>query len=334
MAASGERIEVSTEALDRHDRQEMIRDYYGRICMRLDLLPRDGNELRFRSVTTLLPGMSVTGGAVAPMAWERTQALMADGNDDLAVSWIAGGWRFDSRGRCTTETARGAPCIMPLDTRWRAEARDGDWTICVQLSRRLLEPLVRHLGDLAPDALRPEAPETRLLFDYLQAVNRTPITPRLAPLISQHVADLLAAALGTTREVEEIVAGRGVRAARFRQIKQYVDENVSNARLSAELVGRHMGVSPRYIRRLFAAAGSSLSDYVAERRLTLIHDRLGDPRFATQTIADIAFGLGLVEPSTFYRRFKERYGVTPSDVRATSRETEGKDEIRLQHRSV
>ncbi|GLK84544.1 AraC family transcriptional regulator [Ancylobacter defluvii] len=320
MAASGERIELSTDALEEHDRQELIRDYYGRICMRLDLVPIDGNEMRFNSVTTLLPGMSVTRGAVAPMAWERTQALMADGNDDLAVSWISSGWRFDSRGRRTLETAPGAPCIMPLDTRWRAEARDGEWTVCVQLSRRLLEPLVRHIGDVGPDALRPDAPETRLLFDYLHAVSHTPVTPRLAPLVSQHIADLLAAALGTTREVEEIVAGRGMRAARLRAIKQYIEENVNNARLSAEVVGRHIGVSPRYIRRLFAEAGSSLSDYVADRRLTLIHDRLSDPRFAAQTIADIAFGLGLVEPSTFYRRFKERYGVTPSDVRAVTRE--------------
>ncbi|MBS7544215.1 AraC family transcriptional regulator [Ancylobacter oerskovii] len=316
MTASGERVELSTDALGGRDREELIRDYYGRICMRLDLVPVDGNEMRFNSVTTLLPGMSVTRGAVAPMAWERTQALMADGNDDLAVSWIAGGWRFESRRAHALETVPGAPCIMPLDRAWRAEARQGEWTVCVQLSRRLLEPLVRHVEDVAPDALRPDAPETRLLFDYLQAVSRTPLTPRLAPLVSQHIADLLAAALGTTREVEEIVAGRGVRAARLRAIKQYIEENVANARLSAEMVGRHLGMSPRYVRRLFAETGGSLSDYVTDRRLALIHGRLGDPRFAGQPIADIAFGLGLVEPSTFYRRFKARYGLTPSEVRA------------------
>lgn len=321
MSADGARVSISTDNIKGRERDELIRDYYGRICMRLDLVPLDDNELRFNTTTTMLPGMSVTRASVAPMAWERSAALLSDGNDDLAVSWIASGWRFHGTGGTTVETPPGAPCIMPLDTRWRAEAQDGDWTVCIQLSRRLLEPLVRHVGDIAPNALRPDTPEARLLFDYVHAASRTPLTPQLAALVSQHITDLLAAALGTTREIEEIVAGRGVRAARLRAIKQYIAANLSNVRLSAETVGRHLGMSPRYIRHLFAETGCSLSDYVTDQRLAVVHSRLEDPRFAGEQIADIAFGTGLVEPSTFYRRFKARYGLTPSDVRAAGKRT-------------
>lgn len=319
MATDGTRVSLSTDNLKGRDREELIRDYYGRICLRLDLAPVGDSDLRFNTTTTMLPGVSVTRASVAPMAWERTEALMSDGNDDLAVSWIASGWRFQRSGGATVETLPGAPCIMPLDTKWRAEAKDGNWTVCIQLNRRLLEPLVRHIGDIAPNALRPDTPEARLLFDYVHAASQTPLTPQLAALVSQHISDLLAAALGTTREVEEIVAGRGVRAARLRAIKQYIAENLANVRLSAETVGRHMGMSPRYIRRLFAETGCSLSDYVTDQRLAMVRSRLEDPRFASQQIADIAFGTGLVEPSTFYRRFKARYGLTPSDVRAAGR---------------
>ncbi|HWW28182.1 MAG TPA: helix-turn-helix transcriptional regulator, partial [Caulobacter sp.] len=111
-------------------------------------------------------------------------------------------------------------------------------------------------------------------------------------------------------------AGRaGVRAARLRAIKQHIGENLHNPRLSAETAGRRLDISPRYVRRLFAAEGRSFSDYVTERRLAAVRQRLSDPRFADRPIAEIAFEAGLVEPSTFYRQFKARYGAKPSEIR-------------------
>jgi AraC-like DNA-binding protein len=306
---------LSTDELQDRDREAVVREFYGRICMRLDLEPLERDQLHLNASTSVLPGMSVTRGTVAPMAWQRTARLMADANDDLVVSWIAGGWRFDSPRHPTVETAAGAPCIMPLEQTWRAQALNGDWTVCVQLSKRMLEPLVQHIEDLQPDAINGDTTEGRLLLDYVSAVARGSVGPGLAPLVSQHMADLLAASIGTTSEAAHIIAGRGVRAARMRAIKQHIEENLHHSRLSAETAARSLNLSPRYIRRLFAGEGRSFSDYVTERRLARIYRRLTDPRFAYRSIADIAFEMGLVEPSTFYRQFKARYGMKPSDAR-------------------
>jgi AraC-like DNA-binding protein len=317
MTAQSNVIVLSTDELENRDREAVVRDFYGRICMRLDLEPLERGHLRLNASTTVLPGMSVTRATVAPMAWERTAELMEDANDDLCVSWIEGGFRFDRPRHQTIETAPGAACIMPMDQAWRAQALNGEGTVCVQLSKTMLEPLVRHIGDLRPDAINRETPEGRLLLDYVSAVTRGPITPGLAPLISQHIADLLAASIGTSQEAEHVITGRGVRAARMRAIKQYIEENLHHSRLSTETAGRSLNLSPRYIRRLFAGGGRSFSDYVTERRLARIYRRLTDPRFACRSIADIAFEMGLVEPSTFYRQFKARYGMKPSEARTT-----------------
>ena len=105
-------------------------------------------------------------------------------------------------------------------------------------------------------------------------------------------------------------------AKNLQAIKAYIEENLHKARLSAEMAGRSLGISPRYIRRLFAEEGQGFSDYVMQRRLERIHRQLASPLFAARPIADLAFEAGLVEPSTFYRQFRSRYRMTPSEVRA------------------
>lgn len=306
------RIGFSTDTLDPHSRDAEVREFYGRICMRLDLEPLDEEGLRLSASTAILPGMSVTRGAVASMSWQRNTALMTDGNDDLAISWMSGGYQFDRRGRATTETAPGAPCLMPMDQAWKATTGNGDWTVCVQVSRSLLEPLVANLGDLAPDAIKGETPAARLLLDYATAVTRTPLSSGVADMASKHIADLLAFALGAGTEARPRA---GVQAARRRALEQHVQQNLHRPHLSAETAGRALNLSPRYIRSLFASQGQSFSDYVTERRLECVLRRLSDPRFALSSIAEVAFATGWAEPSTFYRQFKARYGMTPSEVR-------------------
>ena len=50
------------------------------------------------------------------------------------------------------------------------------------------------------------------------------MTPELQQLAVTHVYDLLALALGATRDAAAIAVGRGVRAARLRSIKDHIRE--------------------------------------------------------------------------------------------------------------
>lgn len=308
-------VTISTAALPDRDRDSIARDFHGRICMRLDLEPLDDHGLRFTAATTVMPGVRASRGKVAPMAWERTKALLTDGNDDLLICWVETGCGVDRRGRETVQVEAGGPCIVALEEAWRIRAPEGGTTACVQLSRRLLEPLVKDVGGLTPGAIAHDTPEARLLLDYVSAVNSTPPRPALGAMASIHIADLVAVAIGPTADAAHTATGRGVRMARLRAVKQHIQENLGSPRLSAETAGRSLGLSARYIRRLFAEDGAGFSDYVTERRLDRIRRRLGDPRYACRTIADIAFEVGLVEPSTFYRQFKARYGMRPSEAR-------------------
>jgi AraC-like DNA-binding protein len=108
----------------------------------------------------------------------------------------------------------------------------------------------------------------------------------------------------------------GVRAAKLAGIKQHIARNLTDPGLNVSQVSRRFGISERYVRQLFAGEGTSFSDYVNGERLAYVHSCLTDRRQLLRRIADIAFEVGFNEPSTFYRQFRLRYGMTPTEVRA------------------
>lgn len=314
-AAGTDVVLVATHALEKGRREALIRDFYGRICMRLELEPARRGDLRMDASTTMLAGMSATRGTVAPMSWSRTAALMDDGNDDLVVSWMAGGYRIGQPNRREVTTPPGAACILPMDRAWHARTMDGSWTTCVQFPRALISARVRNLDDIALDAIHPQRPESRLLFDYVAAIAGRPVGPALGQMASRHILDLLAVAIGATPDAHRHATRRGVRAAQLCALQRHVEAHLTDPRLSAESAARSLHLSPRYIRRLLEGEHTTFSDYVAGLRLEWVHRNLCLPCHTGTPVADLAFEAGWAEPSTFYRRFKARYGVTPGEVR-------------------
>jgi AraC-like DNA-binding protein len=298
-----------------HRRDEFIRDFYGRIQMRLQVTPDPGHQLKFDARTLILPELMCTMGSVSPMSWSRSRELMSDDNDDIILSWNRGGYRLAMPGHGDFETRPGTAAILPLDRRWSAHTEDSQWTMALQFKRSLLAPLVKNLDDVPPDHIGRAQPAHQLLFDYLSSLHAMESPAALAPLASRHIADLLAASFGGAGSGPP--AG-GIRAARLLAIKRHVRRHLADPGLSTDQLSRRFGISGRYIRQLFAEDGTSFSDYLARQRLAHVHDCLSDRSQDARRIADIAFDVGFTEPSTFYRQFRMRYGRTPMEVRQSA----------------
>jgi AraC-like DNA-binding protein len=314
-AGQGNVAVLSTRGISDRDRYGLIREFYGRICMGVDVAPLQGVPLELDVSTLILPGVAAMTASTTPAAWERRPSLMADGNDDVCISWGAGGYRFARPGRPDLEIAPGTACIMPLDRPWTAAALDGSWKTNIQIDRRLLAERVPGLDDIAPDRIDRRSPEGALLFDYHWSVSRLPVSEAMAPPVAAHFVDLTALALGVRGDSRRFALSGGVRAARLLSIKRHVARNLHRSTLSARTTARALGISERYVRGLLADEGTSFSDYVADRRLDAIRHRLLQPAAVARPIADIAAELGFAEPSTFYRRFKARFGLSPSEMR-------------------
>jgi AraC-like DNA-binding protein len=77
-----------------------------------------------------------------------------------------------------------------------------------------------------------------------------------------------------------------------------------------------LGITPRYLRGLFAADDTSASGYIAAERLRRGRRMLVDATQRHRQIIDIARASGFVSQSHFSRAFRSRFGLTPTALRA------------------
>jgi AraC-like DNA-binding protein len=151
-----------------------------------------------------------------------------------------------------------------------------------------------------------------LLRQYVASLPQRLADPALCGLVATHVYDLMALAIGATGEGRAIARGRGVRAARLEAIKA---DLARDATLPIEEIARRQGVTPRYVQILFEEQGITFGEFVTGRKLDIARSMLRSPRYAAWSIAGIAFESGFRDLSHFNRRFRRRYGVTPSEFR-------------------
>jgi AraC-like DNA-binding protein len=163
-------------------------------------------------------------------------------------------------------------------------------------------------------------PALRLLDGYIQSLtslDELP-SPELAPIIGGHLVDLVAAALGPTAEAAEIIAKRGVKAARLRAVVAEIARRFSEPDFDLDDIVGTLGLSRRYIQQLLEETGQSFTERLVERRLERAFAMLTDPRCVHLAIIDIALASGFGDVSHFNRVFRRRFGDTPSGVRAAA----------------
>ncbi len=166
------------------------------------------------------------------------------------------------------------------------------------------------------DSIIPDIEAVRLLTGYARLLtDEAALSMDLRRLVGSHVCDLVALALGATRDAAEVARLGGLRAARLQAIKSDIVERANQPAFSIDEVAARHGLSPRYIRKLFETTDATFTGFVLEQRLKLAHRILSDPRRTDQTISSIAFEVGFSDLSYFNRTFRRRYGIKPSDAR-------------------
>lgn len=99
------------------------------------------------------------------------------------------------------------------------------------------------------------------------------------------------------------------------RIKAYIDQHLGEPQLGPQSIASAHYISTRYLHRLFADEGISVSDWVRYRRLEACRRDLRDPTLAGETISEIARRWALSSPAHFSRIFRDEYGCTPTEAR-------------------
>lgn len=102
----------------------------------------------------------------------------------------------------------------------------------------------------------------------------------------------------------------------LRAILDFINRHIGSTALSPQVAADNLGITVRYVHKLFAAKHMTFGSYVTSKRLDLIRRDLISPSCRYEAISVLAFRWGFNELSTFNRAFKQRYGITPSQYRA------------------
>ena len=92
-----------------------------------------------------------------------------------------------------------------------------------------------------------------------------------------------------------------------------VRENLSNSEFTAQALAKELNYSIRHLERLLKQkSGLSPNAFIREVRLQHAFDMIQSRQ--KNTIAEVAYLVGFEQPSYFSRRFKERFGIRPTDM--------------------
>ncbi|PZO87158.1 MAG: hypothetical protein DI623_15270 [Sphingomonas sanxanigenens] len=313
-----EHFRLSTDDLPILNRQDAIREYFGRMLQRMDYETNDERGMWLKAEAWLLPGISIGRSTYTPLEIERTSELLQDGRDDVMLCKLPSGGRIWLPDGTEVEVAPGDFVLAALNYRlhMQLQATELETTMMFQLPRSSLAGLADPFDERPLRSLSAAMQELALLEGYGRSVMQTPLTSEpLRQTVSRHLIDLSILALGASREASEQASRRGVRAGQLAFAKAEILRRLCEPDLSAASVAQRLRISVRYLHMLFEHEHMTFSEFVTRQRLARAHNLLRDPRRRKARIIDIALEAGFREVRTFNRTFREQFSITPSEAR-------------------
>jgi AraC-like DNA-binding protein len=310
---------ISTSDLPDRDRVPYWHEFFDSKVIHCDMETRSDDPFLAEAALLAWPGLRAMRLSTPAHYW-RTPAMVADGDDSVVFLINHNGLLVFAQGG-EDASLSGGDAIGVLHAEPSSMLTSQVDYIAFGIPRAALVPLVADIEGAAMQLIPRNNEALLLLNRYVGILREDPVmvTPELRRAAVTHAHDLIALALGATRDGAEVACGRGVRAARLMATKADILDNLSGAELSVAAVARRQRVTPRYTHMLFEAEGITFSEFVLGQRLVRAHRMLSDPRFTGMAIGTIAYAIGFNDLSYFNRSFRRRFGMTPSELRQSYR---------------
>jgi AraC-like DNA-binding protein len=315
-AAGSASVRISTRDLPPPRRLDALRELFDRsICMEIDAQPGQVLDMEMRTAPGLRRARMLSSLTARVT---RSPARLADGEDTMCLMINTGGTIALRQGR-NQGVPRTGDAVLLVYRQAALLEFDQSTYMAIRVPYNAVSPMAQ-VEAAAGRCIPRETQALALLRGYVASLPAQRQDPQIERLVSTHVHDLLSMAIGPTREGRELAIQRGVRAARLKAIQAAVAQDTT---LKIDQLAASQGISPRYVQMLFEEQGTTFSEFVLERRLNSAWQMLRSARYADWSIMAIALEAGFGDLSHFNRRFKQRYLMTPSEVRAQSRQPRG-----------
>lgn len=186
----------------------------------------------------------------------------------------------------------------------------------LRIDGALMRSRIPLIDDLVAQTCDGSAPLVHVFTDFVKSIMRQSnrLDHESATAMVPHLLDLLALAM--TAPVDAMKSNESsVRLSHLRRITRLIEDRLDDETLGPGMLARDLGLSERYIQKMFADRGETLSGTIRSRRIATAQRRLLDPTRRSSSIASIAFSVGFSDPAHFSRIFKSIVGISPSEYR-------------------
>jgi AraC-like DNA-binding protein len=151
----------------------------------------------------------------------------------------------------------------------------------------------------------------QLLVSYLDSL--TVALPTLAAPDAIGAREAALELLSASLRPDRNVAPQSVRAGLYASAVEHIECRLGEPDLTPGRIASALATSLRTLQLAFEEHEDSVAGHIRRRRLARSRDDLSRP--GTGTITDVAFRWGFTDSGNFARRFKQAYGVAPSELR-------------------
>jgi AraC-like DNA-binding protein len=337
-------LRFSTRGTSPTGRVQLWEDHNARALISLDIRTIEDAPLRAAETNVHLPSLKMASVSATPQIVERSESFIRQNPTDVVAVFLAleGETFFYHRG--------GQIALRP----GQAVVYDVDRPFLRGFSQGFRELVLTVPRTLFSEATGAQAPERPTVFEFgtgagpggralarlLQSTVASTAAPGPAPGSGPHLLpsgsgptpsdtgsaptvprlDLARAeddALGLLQVI--LAAPGGSTTGYVAAAKDHIERHLGDPGLSPAQVAAAVGLSERQLGRVFAESDTTVGRHILARRLERAREALSAPEHGRLSVGDIAAQFGFTSQSHFGRVFRERFGLTPLQLRKEAR---------------
>ncbi|UNK39981.1 helix-turn-helix domain-containing protein (plasmid) [Shinella sp. H4-D48] len=278
-----------------------------------DAVPPTGNLEGFRADLTsynighFLIGMS---SATAQGFVRSRERVAATGVDHLLIQlYLKGECAYNADGGVATGVKGDIVCF-DLSRPMKSQATDMD-IISLILPRSMIRLTPRVIDDLHGARVNGSSTLGVLLGEHMRTMAK--VAPQLAGPDGKLAAEVASAIVSSGFSAAVAAERATLMDINVQTIQIFIERNVTNPALSADMLMRQFALSRSALYRLFEPIGG-IAEYIRERRLKLAYLKLTSVGLSRGSVAKLAYATGFASENAFSRAFHQRFGLRPSEA--------------------